>query len=111
MSFIRHAARGTDAAAAAPLWILRHHTPSPIHALRLVKIVSHGIGNGSGSGSGDSRSRCQERVYVLAGDAEGRVSLTALADVRPRLFWKAHSGSVLGVDVADLGDGKVAILT
>lgn len=59
-----------------PFWVLRHHAPAPVHWV--------GFAN-------DGR-------LLIAGDAEGRVSVTSLADYRPRLFWKAHSDTVLRAD-------------
>ncbi|PWN36993.1 WD40 repeat-like protein [Meira miltonrushii] len=80
----------------APLWILRHHSPSPIHALRLVQLKHHDEGKSA--------------AFILAGDSQGRVSFSSLNDVRPRYFWKAHEKGVLGVDIIEL-DGKLAILS
>lgn len=60
-------------AAPTPRWVLRHHAPTPVHA------VSFANGH----------------EFVVAGDADGRVSVTATADYRPRLFWAAHSSTVL----------------
>ncbi|WFD34411.1 Astra associated protein 1 Asa1 [Malassezia cuniculi] len=61
------------AAALAPRWVLRHHAPTPVHS------VAFANGNS----------------YVIAGDAKGRVSVTSTADYRPRLFWNAHTDTVL----------------
>lgn len=80
----------------APLWILRHHSPSPIHALRLIQLNQDDKGKSS--------------AFILAGDSQGRVSFSSLYDVRPRYFWKAHEKGVLGVDIIEL-EGKLAILS
>jgi ASTRA-associated protein 1 len=81
----------------APLWILRHHSPSPIHALKLVQL--------NRNGKEDKRS-----AFILAGDSQGRVSFSSLYDVRPRYFWKAHEKGILGIDLIEL-EGKLAILS
>lgn len=78
-------------AAAAPVWILRHHAPSAIHHIRLIR-----------------NSPCSE-IFLAAGDSEGRVSLTSLNDYRPRHFWKAHRESILGLDFLSIGDDCVLL--
>lgn len=74
----------------APIWILRHHAPSPIHALRLITLHD------------ERSSPAHAQTFVLAGDAQGRISLTALKDLRPRYFWQAHEQSILGLDIVQL---------
>lgn len=59
-----------------PFWVLRHHAPAPVHWVAFAN-------NGR---------------LLIAGDAEGRVSVSSLSDFRPRLFWKAHSDTVLRAD-------------
>lgn len=80
----------------APLWILRHHSPSPIHALRLIHVKV--------------QNNNSNLIFILAGDGQGRISLSNLYDCRPRYFWKAHEKSVLGLDLIELED-KFAILS
>lgn len=77
----------------SPTWILRHHAPSAIHYLRVIK--SDQIGRGG--------------LLVATGDSDGRFSLTSLSDYRQRYFWKAHSESILGVDVQRVGAENVLI--
>lgn len=77
----------------APLWILRHHAPTSVHSLR---IVEHHLQ--------PSAAR-----LLAAGDSEGRISLTPLADYRPRHFWRAHGESILGVDVQRVGADNVML--
>lgn len=62
-----------------PYWILRHHSPSSVH-----HVTAHPNGQ-----------------LIAAGDAQGKVSVTSLADFRPRVFWKAHDDSILGVKLID----------
>lgn len=77
----------------APLWILRHHSPSPIHAIRLFRFQKD--------------DRVEKRLtFILAGDSQGRISLTNLRDLRPRYFWKAHSKNILGLDLIKFDDEK-----
>lgn len=80
----------------APLWILRHHSPSPIHALRLVQLNKNG--------------KDRRPAFILAGDSQGRISFSSLYDVRPRYFWKAHEKGILGVELIEF-EGKLAILS
>ncbi|KAN0063278.1 Astra associated protein 1 Asa1 [Thecaphora frezii] len=61
-----------------PFWVLRHHSPSPVHHLC---VDSH-------------------RHLVIAGDAQGRVSVTHLRHYRPIAFWQAHTESILGVHLS-----------
>lgn len=65
----------TDASP-APTWIVRHHAPIPVHTVALIN-----QGN-----------------LLVAGDAEGRVSVTTLLTYRPIVFWQAHKGAVLRAD-------------
>lgn len=60
-------------AAPTPRWVLRHHAPTAVHTVAFT--------NG--------------HEYVIAGDAKGRVSVTSTTDYRPRLFWNAHSDTIL----------------
>ncbi|PWN51452.1 WD40 repeat-like protein [Violaceomyces palustris] len=62
-----------------PLWILRFHSPSPVHSVSLGS--KHGL--------------------ISCGDAQGRVSLTSISDYRPRFFWKAHNESILSAEIKD----------
>ena len=66
---------GTDASP-TPEWIVRHHAPIPVHT---VALVNHGH-------------------LLVAGDADGRVSVTTLSTYRPIVFWQAHQGAVLRAD-------------
>ena len=66
---------GTDTSP-TPAWIVRHHAPIPVHT---VALVNHGH-------------------MLVAGDAEGRVSVTTLSTYRPIVFWQAHRGAVLRAD-------------
>lgn len=99
MSFAGGASRRLDSE--APIWILRHHAPIPILAVRLISIqATHNSGF----------SPFIEHQYILAGDESGRVSITSLRDVRPHLFWKAHDGSVLGIDIISWDSKHAAIV-
>ena len=55
---------------------MRHHAPIPVHT---VALVNHGH-------------------LLVAGDADGRVSVTTLSTYRPIVFWQAHQGAVLRAD-------------
>jgi hypothetical protein len=80
-------------AAESPYWILRHHAPSSIHQLRLIR-----PSNASSVG-----------LLLAAGDSQGRISLTSLRDYRPRYFWEAHKESILGVDLVTATQGNILL--
>jgi WD40 repeat protein len=42
--------------------------------------------------------------FILAGDEEGRISVTALQDRRPRYFWRAHEKSILSVNLVQIDE-------
>lgn len=113
-----------------PFWILRHHSPSPVTALAFCKLDDavqdfDGIGFAVSDDDEDSSSSsssvidgrtaeerqsvgaADERPHLLAGDSNGKVSLTSLMSsastvgrYRPALFWQAHKegSSVLGLE-------------
>lgn len=60
----------------APRWVVRHHAPAAVHSVSFA--------NGG--------------MYLIAGDAKGRVSVTHTTDYRPRLFWDAHKEAILRAD-------------
>lgn len=98
-----------------PIWIFRHHSPAAVTSLDFVKRpnvaapLSDGAesdaetdGDSASSSSAEStpgRSPRKTIPDLVAGDADGFVSLTSLQDRRPWLHWQAHSKgkSVLGV--------------
>lgn len=62
-----------------PFWVLRHHSPTSVHSVAFA--------NGG--------------RLLIAGDADGRVSVTSLENYRPIVFWKAHQDSLLRADAWD----------
>ncbi|WFD30378.1 Astra associated protein 1 Asa1 [Malassezia sp. CBS 17886] len=59
--------------APSPYWVLRQHAPSPVHTVEFA--------NGG--------------ELLVVGDADGRVSITGLRDLRPVVMWRAHSAALL----------------
>lgn len=59
-----------------PAWIVRHHAPVAVHTVAFA--------NGA--------------EFLIAGDADGRVSVTSMATYRPIVFWSAHADTVLRAD-------------
>ncbi|PKI85258.1 Asa1p [Malassezia vespertilionis] len=59
-----------------PFWVLRHHTPSPVNSV----------------------SFANNNTLLVAGDAQGRVSVSSMVDYRPQFFWDAHKDSILRAD-------------
>lgn len=66
----------TAGAPPAPVWVLRHHAPSPVHSVALVN----------------------RGELLVIGDARGRVSVVQLSTYRPLVYWDAHSDAVLRAD-------------
>ncbi|CAO1638727.1 unnamed protein product [Sympodiomycopsis kandeliae] len=113
MSLIaRH--RDGDQGQDCPFWILRHHSPSPITALRFVssgvKVYTDAQDEEEEDDDDDSETETDADAassgagrFLLAGDSQGRVSLTDLSTYRAILQWQAHKdgSSVLGVEIWD----------
>ncbi|WFD26736.1 Astra associated protein 1 Asa1 [Malassezia nana] len=69
--------RSSLVAAPTPSWIVRHHAPSPIHALAFAN----------------------QGQDLIAGDAQGRVSISSLSSYRPHIFFSPHREAILRADV------------
>jgi ASTRA-associated protein 1 len=61
---------------AQPVFILRGHTAA-VHALQFYK----------------------QNAFLVSGDSEGWIVVWSLTSKRPVACWRAHEGSILGVDV------------
>lgn len=99
------ASQSSQALEETPWWILRHHSPASVTAVAFVQESADCQEEEENSSSDDSQDVSRESSHaagdaiLIAGDANGVVSVTSLQDRRPWMQWQAHKEgqSVLGV--------------
>lgn len=101
---LAHYDDGPSSSAPHPLWILRHHSPVPVTALAFHEAAAQR----DDEDSDDDEDATDDSLLLLAGDADGQVSLNSVATYRPQHFWQAHAkgSSILGVEALDDQGGQ-----
>ncbi|PWN28661.1 WD40 repeat-like protein [Jaminaea rosea] len=101
---LAHYDDGPSSSAPHPLWILRHHSPVPVTALAFHEAAAQR----DDEDSDDDEDAADGSLLLVAGDADGQVSLSSVATYRPQHFWQAHAkgSSILGVEALDDQGGQ-----